>query len=562
MDRRETVLRVDDDEITCRCMRLLLEKRGYDVEAARTGQKALEKARMKFFSVALLEISLPDVGGIELVTSLKELHPDTEIIIITAHASPEDTMRALNEGASACITKPLNIDEVLVAVGNVLEKQRLIARKRQAKEALSESESRYRSLFEDSPISLWEVDVSAAKGYIDILRNSGVRNLRAYLQSNPEHLSNCAISIKIVDVNKATLDLYKARDIEDFQRGLIPVFGERLHNPFTELLVSIAEGKTAFESEVTTYTLTGDARQVVARWTVAPGHEETLSKVYLSIIDITERKRAEKPLREFEKMEALGTLANGVALDFNSLVRSIRGNANLALMKVPKDSAAYPYLSHIGEASIRAANVTSQLLLFSQHQPLTFEELDLNKVILNSVRILNRLIGEQYAIIKESGAHLWPINADTSHIEQVIMNMVINAKDGMPEGGQIAVKTENVHVDRRYCKTHEHARPGRFVCLSIKDNGVGMDSAAMSRVFEPFLGSERPADATCLGLSVVYGIVKKHGGWIDVESQPEQGSVFRIYFPGASAVAEEEQKKGRSNRCVSRQGRESLACGE
>ncbi len=283
--------------------------------------------------------------------------------------------------------------------------------------------------------------------------------------------------------------------------------------------------------------------------------------------EITERKQAEEEKEEIQaqllhaqRMEAFGILAGEVAHDFNNLLTAIRGYSEVGLMGLPKGDSDYQDLfEEIHNISLRASDLTRQLLLFSRRQPVDSIPLDLNEVVSNLLKMLNRLVSENFSIISELTVALWTINADAGHIEQVIMNLVINARDAMPEGGEIIIRTENVYVDEDYCKTHSYARPGKFVCLSVKDVGVGMDSETMSRIFEPFFSTKGPGKGTGLGLSVAYGIIDQHEGWIDVESQLGHGSTFRIYLPAISPELEEEGRE-RFNQGVSRQGRENSSC--
>lgn len=253
-----------------------------------------------------------------------------------------------------------------------------------------------------------------------------------------------------------------------------------------------------------------------------------------------EKRRMEAEVRQSQKMEAMGRLAGGIAHDFNNLLTAIRGYTDLASMKTEKDSVAHPYLNEIREASIRGANLTRQLLLFSRRQPVDFKPMDINRAVSSLLGMLKRVIGENYVIVTDLDSDIWTVIADSGHIEQIVMNMVVNAKDAMPGGGEISINTRNLYVDEEYCRTHDHARPGKSVCLSIGDKGIGMDTETIDHIFEPFFSTREPTEGTGLGLSVVYGIVKQHRGWIVVESIPGKGSTFRICFPATSETIEEQ----------------------
>ena len=257
--------------------------------------------------------------------------------------------------------------------------------------------------------------------------------------------------------------------------------------------------------------------------------------------DITDRKRAAEEKAELEaqlvlaqKMEAIGTLAGGVAHDFNNILTAIQGYTDLSLMKVPEDDPLRHNLTEVRKASERAANLTRQLLLFSQRQVVSLKPVDLNKIVTDLMKMLGRIVGEHYKLETNLQADLWTVSADSGQIDQVIMNLVVNARDAMPNGGEITIATENVGAEEEYYRQHPHARPGELVCLSVSDKGGGMDKETLSRIFEPFFTTKERGKGTGLGLAVVHGIVTKHDGWIDVESEPGKGSTFRVFLPVTS----------------------------
>ena len=255
-----------------------------------------------------------------------------------------------------------------------------------------------------------------------------------------------------------------------------------------------------------------------------------------------EQEKIHAQLLQAQKMESIGTLAGGIAHDFNNLLTVIQGYTELAMMKLDETDPLYRNLRHIRHASTRAANLTRQLLLFSRKQPMDLTPLNINRTVENLLKMLNRLIGEDVAINTDLEPDLWTVRADAGNIEQVITNLAVNARDAMPEGGKLTIKTENVTLDEEDCRTIPEARPGKFVCLSVEDTGVGMDKAILARIFEPFFTTKEPEVGTGLGLSVVYGIVKQHEGWINVYSEPGQGSTFKVYLPAVSVKLEDEPK--------------------
>jgi len=253
-----------------------------------------------------------------------------------------------------------------------------------------------------------------------------------------------------------------------------------------------------------------------------------------------EKEKIHAQLLHAQKMEAIGILAGGIAHDFNNLLTAITGCADMAKLEIDKRSSAYKDLNEIQVAAERAANLTRQLLLFSRKQPMKFELLYLNKVIKDLLKMLHRLIGENTVIHMELEDNLWMVCADRGSVEQIIMNLSINARDAMQGLGKLLVKTENVILNATQCKQIPEAKPGKCVRLSVVDNGIGMNRETIEHIFEPFFSTKEVGKGTGLGLSVVYGIVKQHNGWIRVFSKPGRGSTFEVYFP---AVFEKVQNK-------------------
>lgn len=271
-----------------------------------------------------------------------------------------------------------------------------------------------------------------------------------------------------------------------------------------------------------------------------------------SMRDISERKEAEKLLLESEerfqqsqKMEAIGTLTGGVAHDFNNLLTAILGNTQLALRNLSPEDATHPRLTEIERAGNRAAVLTRQLLAFSRRQHLERKCINLNDSVCELTTLLQRIIGEDVEVSVKCADDLSTIFGDAAQIEQVVMNLAVNARDAMPDGGKLIIETSNITLDASYCRRYPYVQPGRYVQIRVSDDGCGMDEETKARIFEPFFTTKEIGKGTGLGLSMAYGIVKQHDGHINVYSEVGFGTSFKIYLPIYEKQAEEKKQQAR-----------------
>jgi len=246
--------------------------------------------------------------------------------------------------------------------------------------------------------------------------------------------------------------------------------------------------------------------------------------------DITERRALEQQLRQAQKMEAIGRLAGGVAHDFNNLLMVISGYSEFLLERLGPDPGVRGPAKEIAAAADRATSLTRQLLAFSRKQMLAPKVFDLNEVVTENLKMLTRLIGEDIELVMVPESQLGAVKADPGQIEQVIMNLAVNARDAMPDGGKLTIETSNITLDETFTRMHAPLNPGDYVLLTISDTGTGMDSETQTHIFEPFFTTKGPK-GTGLGLSMVYGIIKQSGGYIWVESELAKGTSFKIYLP-------------------------------
>lgn len=397
---------------------------------------------------------------------------------------------------------------------------------KQTQDSLRMSENRYITLFDDSPISLWEQDFSAVKTHIDNLRKSGINDFKAYFETHSEDVKRLASMVKVVEANKSTLELYKADSKEDFLGSLTSIFNEESYDVFKEELIAITEGKIRFESENINKKLTGETIHIFLSWSVAPGHEESYSKIIVSIADITQRKKMEKEIIKARKLESLGVLAGGIAHDFNNILTAIMGNVSLAKIYTKPEDKIFEKLTNAEKACLRAKDLAQQFVSLSRGDAPIKKITSITEVLKNSVNfaLAGSRIRSEFSIPDD----LWTVEIDEGQIRQAVNNLALNAREAMPEGGAINIKAENVTLSS---DSSIPLKEGRYIKISIKDRGTGIPPGHLSKIFDPYFTTKSKGSG--LGLTTSYSIVTKHDGCITVESELGKGTTFFIYLPAS-----------------------------
>ena len=422
-----------------------------------------------------------------------------------------------------------------------------------AEEALIESEKRYRTLFEDSPISLLEEDYSKVKKHIESLRSSGIDDFRKYFEDNPEEVVNCAGMVKITDVNKSTLELYEAKSIEDFREGLKTVFNEESLVGFKEGLIAFAEGKTSFEIDTVDQTLQGGKKYIFLRVSVCPGYEASLSKVITTVVDLTEKKRTEEQARfqqrqliQADKLASLGTLVAGVAHEINNPNQAIMGTSQLmieAWESIKRILERYyeekgdflvggveysdfrglatNYYSGILECSRRIDGIVNDLKEFSRYeQQEIISPVNINLVVKSALSLVSNMVRKSMIKLKvEPGPDLPVVNANFQRLEQVVINLIQNACQALTGD------KKGLFVSTLYDKESRH------LIIKIRDEGVGIPLEDIPRIKDPFFTTKRESGGTGLGLSVSASIIEEHNGILEFDSEPGIGTTAIVKLP-------------------------------
>src|SRR5436190_8217116 len=373
-----------------------------------------------------------------------------------------------------------------------------IERKR-AEEGLLENERRYRLLFQANPEAMWVYDCETLR-FLAV----NAAAVQRYGYSEQEFLAMTLRDIRLA----SELARFEERLLND--TGTFTGFRHRRKDG-TLIDVDIESQPISFAGR--------PARLVLAR-------------------DVTARRQLEEQLRQAQKMEAVGQLAGGIAHDFNNLLTAILGCTQLLLHATPPEDERREDIEEIKNAGLRAAELTRQLLAFSRRQVLAPKLLDMNAVVATMDKMLRRLIGEDVALVTELAADLGPVSADPGQLEQVLLNLAVNARDAMPQGGRLTIATANVLLTEEYAERHHRLPPGQYVLLAVSDTGVGMDEATQKHLFEPFFTTKEVGKGTGLGLATVYGIVKQSGGYIWVYSEAGHGTTVKVYLPRVAGAAQ------------------------
>jgi two-component system, cell cycle sensor histidine kinase and response regulator CckA len=405
-------------------------------------------------------------------------------------------------GVIECYSREIRAPDpdLLAMVASIGNQIGHLAERRWAEERLIASRANYRLLFEANPEAMWVFDA-------ETLRFLAVNDaaLRRYGYSREEFLGMTILDISPMADRERLLE----------QRGQDP----RGPLDFTDLRHVRKDG-TMLEVEVSADSIFFAGRP---------------ARLVL-VKDVTARKRLEEQLRQAQKMEAVGRLAGGVAHDFNNLLTAIQGYSEFILESLAAEDSRVADVMGIREAAGRAADLTQQLLAFSRQQVLAPEILSLNRLIRDAEKLLRRLIGEDIEIHTALAEDLGPVRADPVQLQQVLLNLAVNARDAMPQGGMLILETQNVEIGPDHPATDRLVHPGKYVLLAVTDAGVGMDEATKARIFEPFFTTKRAGEGTGLGLATVYGIVRQSGGFIWVYSEPNRGTTFKVYLPLAESV--------------------------
>ncbi len=506
----------------------------FQLDSAFQGQEGLEKVRTAFakgepYAVAFVDVRMPPGwDGIETITRIWKEFPDLQIVICTAYSDYSWDEISKSVGSTdqmLVLKKPFDNVEVLQMAHALAKKWQLtqIAR-RQMEELDSLVNQRTAELRAANARLTGEVAERAAAE--QALRKSEERFSKAFQSSPVPMIIQKPDGCGCLDANSSFLDLIGATLDQIVANGMKLWADEATGEAVREKLKARNVVRNLAAS---IRTACGETREVL----IAAENLELGNAPYHLLIlqDISDRVRLENELRQAQKMEAVGRLAAGIAHDFNNILTVIIGNTSMQLRNPHLDEKLVASLEQVERAAERATGLTRQLLAYSRKQMIQRRPLSLNEVVEQTVAMLRRLIGEHIALDMQLTPDLPPIFADPSSVDQVIMNLALNARDAMLEGGKLTLATVQVEIDETARARNPEAQLGTHICLAVKDTGNGMDASTVARIFEPFFTTKGPGKGTGMGLATVYGVLKQHNGWIEVESAPHRGTTVRVFFP-------------------------------
>ncbi len=510
MSEKPAVFVVDDEKRMCESLKALLGPRGYEVTAFTSGELALRTIGDKSYDLFLLDICIPDLDGFSLMEHILNRLPDTPVIMMTGDVSVDSAVKALRHGAYDYLKKPFETEELVKTIDNALRQKMLQEINQEMEDRLRTSERRFRFMVQNSPDMIYTLD---AKGKFTFINNAAER-LFGYRSTDLVGKPYQAVLFD-EDLDKACWRINERRTGKRATSG----YELRLKTgPHKESPIAQHTDFAVVELNATgVYRRAGTRRELIGTYGVAR--------------DMTFRKILETQLLQAKKIEALGNLAGGIAHDFNNLLMGIQGIVSLVLFKMEPGNPYAEQIKMIEQYVQDGAGLTRQLLSFVKGGAMEIHPTDINALIQKQSRLFGRT-RKAIQITETLTPDVLPIEADASQIEQVLLNIYVNAGHAMPDGGELRVRTENILLtEKSVIACSANLPQGHYVRITIADTGIGMDDATQQRIFDPFFTTKQIGKGSGLGLYSAYGIIKNHGGHIQVTSTRNKGTAFTIYLP-------------------------------
>lgn len=473
------------------------------LDVAKNKLEFAEKLKANSYDVVLADYRLPGWTGLDALAEIQKLGLNLPLVLVTGTLGEEKAVECIRLGVSDYVLKG-QLGRLPIAIHRALEQKALRQEHSRNAKALEENAVRFRFLFAHNPIPMMVMDRGSLL-YLEV--NDAA--LHQYGYSREEFLRLRATDIRTAE-ETARLEQYLERKIGD--QAIAGIWHHQTK-----------DGR-AIDVEVITHEMEFQNRPALL----------------IAALNVTEKLALENQLRQSQKFEAIGQLAGGIAHDFNNMLGAILGWVELGVENTPADSQTQNYFLKIKHQADRAAALTRQLLAFARRQILEPRNVDLNSVIRDVMGLLGKVIGSNIELKLLLSENLPVVKVDPTQAGQIIMNLCLNARDAMPNGGELEIQTTSLEVTEALCAGHKHAKLGPHVQLTVRDTGAGIDPANLERIFEPFFTTKELGKGTGLGLATVYGIVKQHGGFLEVESKLGEGAQFHVFFPAVMEAKLEE----------------------
>ncbi|OZI46032.1 hypothetical protein CEK29_03770 [Bordetella genomosp. 5] len=502
-----SILLLEDSDLDAELVQEYLRRGGLDATVDRVWTRA-EFTRLleeRDYDLILADYVLPAFDGLSALDMAHAIAPNVPFIFVSGTLGEEVAIESLKRGATDYVVK-----QRLTRLPAAVERALAESRERQARRAA-------------------EASLQAINATLEATVQARTRERDVVWRLSQDLFLICDPSGVIASANPASQHTLAIPDL----RGhvLLDLIGDADRSAAREAMTRCARGEVVRDVDLR---LTIDGRPRWYAWTFVPTED---GNFYAAGRDMDDRRELESRLRQVQKMESLGQLTGGVAHDFNNLLTIILGNLErVQRSQVPLAQAQIDALANAARGARRAAELTGSLLAFSRRQPLAPRRLDLNALARGLSDLLARTLGEHVSLDFSLADDAWPVEADPNQLENAIINLAVNARDAMPNGGTLRLRTVNTSLDAEYCARQEGVTPGEYLLLRVSDTGVGMDEATMAKVFEPFFTTKAAGHGTGLGLSQVYGFVAQSGGHVRIDSTPQQGTAIDIFLPRASAA--------------------------
>jgi two-component system cell cycle sensor histidine kinase/response regulator CckA len=501
------ILHLEDESNDVELARAALAAEGIacEIVVAGNGEEFADALERGDFDLIIADYNLPGFDGLAALAMTREKYPDCPFIFLSGTMGEDIAIESLKNGATDYVLKH-RLSRLAPAVRRSLQEQDQRVARHQAERTLRESEARYRALFENS--------------------------IDAILLTIPDG--------RILTANPEACRIFGRTEEEIRHIGRSGVVDA--HDPRLQAALEERSRTGRFKGELTFLRKDGSTFPgEISAALFKDKDDNTISSMIIR--DITEKRALESQLRHVQKMDAIGTLAGGIAHDFNNLLTAIIGFGTILEMKMSPDDPLRKNVSHILTAADRAAGLTRSLLTFSRDQPLDPKLVNLNDIVSTSEKLFRRLLREDIECRVLLSEEELTIHADPGQIDQILLNLATNARDAMPDGGELTISTMLMDMDQRFISAHGYGTVGHYAVLSVTDTGTGMDEAVRLRIFEPFYTTKDVGKGTGLGLSIIYGIVKQHHGFITCYSEPGSGTTFNTYLPLHEGTAEQKTRQ-------------------